>query len=77
MAFFPSKQADLNNFFHIVLAYILVNFARLLISIETKDKLVEYMADWDIKYPLAVNPNTSTHTAVSEKNISMAQVKKL
>ncbi len=74
MAFFPSKQADLNNFFHIVLAYILVNFARLLISVDTKDKLVEAMTDWDIKYPLAVNPNTSTHTAVTEKNISMAKV---
>ena len=77
MAFFPSKQADLNNFFHIVLAHILLNSARLLITVENKAKLVECMADWDIKYPIAINPDLSTHTAVAEKNISMAQVMKI
>jgi len=77
MAFFPKKQADLNNYFHIVCAYILANMVRLLVSVENKAKLIECMADWDIKYPIAINPDLSTHTAIVEKNNSMAQMMKI
>lgn len=77
MAFFPRREGDLNNYFHTVVAYILLNLARLLVSDDNKKKLIAYLADWDDKYPLVTNLDTRTHTTVTEKNKSMAQMLKL
>jgi len=68
MATFPTIESELNSFFHIAVAYLLVNFLRLGVSAENKTTMNECLVTWDITYPLATNPGTSTEANVHDKN---------
>ena len=75
MASFPTKESLLNNYFAVVLAYILANFVRLGVSIANKATLIANMATWNTIYPLATTKATSTTANVKDKNIAKAAVK--
>ena len=75
MASFPRKESLLNNYFIVVLAYILSNFARLGVSVANKATLISCMATWNTIYPLASTAATSTTANVKDKNIAKAAVK--
>jgi hypothetical protein len=71
MATFPTIESELNSFFHIAVAYLLVNFLRLGVSAENKTAMNECLVTWDITYPLATNPGTSTEANVHDKNYAL------
>ena len=65
---FPSKEAELNNYFQAAFAHIMLNKIRLKISQEDQDQLNILIADWNIKYPLSQNENTRTKVTVKDKD---------
>jgi hypothetical protein len=73
---FPSKEADLNNYFILVVAYLLVaaNKARLLVSAANEAKLIAQLATWNSTYALTANVNTRTKTATDNKDIAKADL---
>jgi len=69
-ATFPRKEADLNSYFQIVVAFLIANATRLLVSAANKAAITAQLATWNTAYPLAQNPDTSTKTAIDNKNIA-------
>ena len=75
MAFFPRKEAALSIYFQVVVAYILLNFGRLLITVPNKTLLTDEYALWIVDYPLATTASTSTKTNVATKDKDEAKMK--
>jgi hypothetical protein len=75
MAHFPDKEDALNIYFQVVVAYIVINFARLLITPANKTKLTDKYAQWIVTYPAATTLATSTHSNVVEKNKEEGEMK--
>ena len=75
MAHFPDKEATLNTYFNVVVAYILLNFTRLLISVPNKATAVTCLSNWNTDYPLATTAATKTVTAVANKDIDAGKMK--
>ncbi len=68
MAHFPRKESLLSIYFQVVVSYIVLNFARLLITPANKTKLTDKYAEWITIYALATTAATSTKTNVGEKD---------
>ncbi len=77
MAHFPDKEATLSMYFQVVVAYIVINFARLLITPANKTLLTDEYALWVVDYPLATTTATQTHTNVVTKDIVEARMKNI
>ena len=75
MAHFPEKESALNTYYNVVVAYILLNFARLLISVPNKADAISKLANWNIKYPLATTAATKTTTTVEEKDVANVEMR--
>ena len=75
MAHFPDKEGNLNTYFNVVVAYILLNFARLLITAPNKATAVAYLSDWNTDYPLATTATTQTVTTVAAKDLDAEKMK--
>lgn len=75
MAHFPSKESLLSIYFQVVVAYILIHFARLLITPANKTKLTDKYAEWVAIYALATTAATSTKTNVGQKDIIEEEMK--
>jgi hypothetical protein len=73
---FPSKEADLNNYFILVVAYLIAiaNKTRLLVSAANETKLIAQLATWNTTYALTTNVNTRTKTATDNKDIAKADL---
>ncbi len=65
---FPSKEADLNNYFQAAVAYLILNKARLLVSPANQALLTAQLAAWNDVYPASQNSNTKTKTIVENKD---------
>jgi hypothetical protein len=67
---FPSKEADLNNYFILVVAYLLLaaNKTRLLISAANQALLASQLTYWNTTYALTTNADTRTKTATDNKD---------
>ena len=63
MAHFPPKESLLSIYFQVVVAYILLNFARLLITPANKTKLTDKYAEWIVIYALATTAATTVSSA--------------
>ncbi len=75
MAHFSDKEATLSLYFQVVVAYIGLNFARLLITPANKTLLTDEYALWVVDYPLATTAATQTHTNVATKDLVEAKMK--
>ena len=75
MAHFPPKESLLSIYFQVVVAYILLNFARLLITPANKTKLTDKYAEWIVIYALATTAATSTKTNVGQKDVIEEEMK--
>ena len=67
---FPSKEADLNLYFQIAVAYLLANATRLLVSLPNQDLISGLIDDWNDFYPKTQNANIKTKTIVQNKDIT-------
>jgi len=65
---FPGKEADLNLYFQIAIAYLLANATRLLITVPNQDLISGLLDDWNDFYPKTQNNNTRTKSIVDLKN---------
>ncbi len=77
MAHFPDKEATLSYYFQVVVAYIGLNFTRLLITLPNKTALTDEYALWVVEYPLASTHATQTHSNVASKDIIEAKMKNI
>ncbi len=75
MATFERMESLLNTYFNVAVAYILVNFTRLGVSVANKATLIAELATWNNIYPLATTKATSTAANVKDKNISKGKMK--
>jgi len=75
MAKFPDKEASLSIYFQVVVAYIILNFARLSITPANKTLLTDEYALWVVDYPLAITATTKTTTTVATKDKDEGQMK--
>ena len=75
MAHFPEKEAALSLYFQVAVAYIVLNFLRLLITPANKTLLTNEYALWVVDYPLATTAATSTKTNVATKDKEEGQMK--
>lgn len=64
---FPSKEADLNNYFLAAFAYLILNKTRLRLSEEDENILNELFSEWNTKYPISQNENTRTKITIKDK----------
>ena len=67
---FPSKEADLNIYFQAVVAYLILNKVRLLLSAGNQALLTAQLATWNAVYPASQNTNTRTKSIVENKDIA-------
>ncbi|MCZ8332437.1 MAG: hypothetical protein O9282_14095 [Flavobacterium sp.] len=65
---FPSKEADLNSYFQIVVPYLLENRIRLLISQANQDLISSKLEAWNEIFPQSQNSNTKTKTIIQIKD---------
>jgi hypothetical protein len=79
MALFPDKDADFNDYFGIVYAYLIepANLARFLISATNLANLNAFKTQWDILYPQSQSTNTATKTIIDNKNILRGDIEEL
>lgn len=79
MALFPDKDADFNDYFGIVYAYLIdpANVTRFLISATNLTNLNTVKTNWDTQYPQSQNTNTATKTIVDNKNILRGDIEEL
>ena len=68
MAHFPTKEASLSLYFQVAVAYLILNFLRLLVTPANKTLLTDEYALWVVDYPLATTASTSTQTNVATKD---------
>ncbi len=71
---FPTKEADLNNYFQIAVAFVIANATRLLVSAANKTSVAANLAAWNTTYPLTQNPDTATTTAYNNKDKAKADL---
>jgi hypothetical protein len=67
---FPSKEADLNTYFQAVVAYLILNKVRLLLSAANQALLTAQLTAWNAVYPASQNTNTRTKSIVQNKDIA-------
>lgn len=67
---FPSKEADLNTYFQAVVAYLILNKVRLLLSAANQALLTTQLTAWNAVYPASQNTNTRTKSIVQNKDIA-------
>lgn len=69
---FPSKEADLNNYFILAVGYLTTaaNATRLLVSTANQTALTSQLSTWQTAYALTTNANTKTKTATENKDIA-------
>lgn len=67
---FPTKEADMNNYFLSASNYLVTNATRLQVSDANKTVLIAQIATWNTAYPASQNVNTRTKTAVEKKNVA-------
>ena len=67
---FPSKEAELNNYYQNTTPYLVANAARLKILPDWITALGANFTDWNTNYPASQNPATSTKTIVDRKNLA-------
>ena len=72
---FPRKESLLSIYFQVVVAYIGLNFGRLLITPANKTLLNNEYALWVVDYPLATTAATSTTTTVETKDEDEGKMK--
>ena len=77
MASFPRKESLLNLYFIRVVAYILANILRFLVSDKNKDEMTDCLEVWETAYPNAINPSTSTEDKVADKNMAREKMKSI
>ena len=65
---FPSKEAELNTYFRLVVAHITTHFMRLHVSETNKVAVNEALEEWNIIFPLSQNSNIRTKSIVANKN---------
>ena len=65
---FPSKEAELDIYFRLVVAHITTNFIRLHVSETNKVAANEALEEWKIIFPLSQNSNIRTKSIVANKN---------
>lgn len=65
---FPSKEAELDIYFRLVVAHITTNFIRLHVSETNKVAANEALKEWNIIFPLSQNSNIRTKSIVANKN---------
>ena len=75
MAHFPRQESLLSIYFQVVVAYIILNFARLLITPANKTLLTDKYAEWVAIYALATTAATSTKSNVAQKDIIEEEMK--
>jgi hypothetical protein len=67
---FPSKEADLNTYFQAVVAYLILNKVRLLLSSANQALLTAQLTAWNAVYPASQNTNTRTKSILQNKDIA-------
>jgi len=79
MGLFPKKDADFNDYFLIVYAYLTdpINLARLVISAINMTELNNLKTDWDNFYPKSQNANTATKTIIDKKSDTRDDIEEL
>ena len=75
MASFPRKESLLNLYFIRVVAHILANLLRFLVSDNNKNEMTDCLDKWETAYPAAINPSSSTEDKVADKNIARDNMK--
>ena len=65
---FPSKEAELDIYFQLVVAHITTHFIRLHVSETNKVAANEALKEWNIIFPLSQNSNIRTKSIVANKN---------
>lgn len=65
---FPSKEAELDIYFRLVVAHITTHFIRLHVSETNKVAANEALKEWNIIFPLSQNSNIRTKSIVANKN---------
>ncbi len=67
---FPSKEADLNNYYQVVVPYVTTNAVRLKISQDAVTALNSNFSAWNTVYPASQNVATRTKTITDSKNLA-------
>jgi hypothetical protein len=67
---FPSKEADLDNYFQTAQPYLVANAARLGISADNINVLTSNFNAWNTAFPPSQNPDTRTKSVTDSKNIA-------
>jgi hypothetical protein len=65
---FPSTDNDFNNYMIVVVAYLLANKLRLLISAANVTALTNILANWTTVYGQYINPNLKNTIIIEKKN---------
>ena len=65
---FPSKEAELDIYFRLVVAHITTHFIRLHVSETNKIAVNEALEEWNMIFPLSQNSNIRTKSIVANKN---------
>lgn len=71
---FPSKEAELNSYFQLVVAYLILNATRFLISTSKQTALTALLNAWNSVYPDSQNKNTRTKSVVENKDIAKEEL---
>ena len=66
---FPSKEADLNVYFQLAIAYLILNGVRLHISTARQTAATDLLATWNLVYPESQNKNTRTKSIIDNKDL--------
>lgn len=67
---FPSREDELNTYFQAVVAYLILNKVRLLLSAANEALITAQLVAWNIVFPASKNANTRTTTVVEKKDIA-------
>ncbi|MEC4049152.1 hypothetical protein OX284_006900 [Flavobacterium sp. SUN046] len=71
---FPSKEADLNTYFQLAIAYLILNSTRLLITANNQADLTALLTTWNIVFPESQNKNTRTKSIVENKDATRENI---
>lgn len=77
MSLFPTKDADFNDYFTIVSAYLVTHAARLLISATNLGALGNFITNWPSLYSSSQNTSTATKTIIDNKIIMRDDIEEL
>ena len=72
---FPRQEGDMNLYFQAVVAYLLLNAARLLLTPDNETAITNKLANWMRTYPLTKSKSTATVTATENKDEARDEIK--